>query len=269
MKLAFGIPWSSPFAWQRHYATMMNLARPARARNVLGEYEPLETRFFVGQGWCPARRHADLCEQALAWGADLICVMGADQVHPEDMLTRLVARWDEGYEVISALVPARGYVAFQDMQPFQRMAWRLKPGASSDAPRLSATPQIEVIDPDAAPVQEINFIGSGVLMFHRDHLLALRQPWFSENYNPVTMQRLASMDTTFVWRLQTEAGAHVYVDTTIDVRHIHAFEIDPSYSERFADWAQQGVGDPRICNWEHPLDEQQRQHQAPATAVGV
>lgn len=256
MKLAFGVPWSSPFGWTRHYDYMMNLARPAMARNAFGQMEPLETRYFRGQGWCPARRHADLCEQALAWGADLICVLGADQIHPEDTLQRLVARWDEGYEVISALVPARGFVGWQDMKPFQPMAWRLKPNTGSELRDVTlATPEIQVIDRADGDVQRIDFIGSGVLMFHRDHLLSLAKPWFSETYNHETMARLASMDTTFVWRLQIEAGAQVWVDTTIQVRHLHAFEIDDSFSERFADWAQPGAGDAAICNYENPVAE--------------
>jgi len=258
MKLAFGVPWSSPFIWTRHYETMMNLQRPKAAMNSLGQLEPLETRYFRGQGWCPARRHADLCEQALAWGADLIVVMGADQIHPEDTLVRLVQRWNEGYEVISALVPARGYVGWTDMQPFQPVAWRLKRGVG-DLRALNASRRedsvIELIDRAAGDVQEINFIGSGVLMFHREHLLSLQKPWFSETYNPETMARLASMDTTFVWRLQVEAGARVYVDTTLQVKHLHGFEIDESYSDRFADWAEQGKGDPAICNFENPIPE--------------
>ena len=226
---------------------MLNLARPAEARNALGQMEPLDVRFFRGAGWCPARRHASLCEQALTWGADLICVVGADQVHPPDMLCRLIARWNEGYAVIAALVPARGYVGWQDMQPFQRMAWRLKSSAVGLGTGTLDPNEFEPIDPAAGDVQPINFIGSGVLMFHRDHLLALALPWFAEEVDPQTYQRTACMDTRFVWRLQVEAGAKVWVDTTIKVRHLHTFEIDESYPERFADWAKPGVGDPTVC----------------------
>lgn len=255
MKLAIGVPWSSPFIWTRHYETMMNLERPPLARNALGELEPLETRFIRGQGWCPARRHADFCEKAIAWGADLICVLGADQIHPEDTLTRLIGRWNQGFEVVAALVPARGFVAWQDMKPFQPMAWRFRSGSTESAGDvvLGDQPEIEVINRRGEVMQQVDFIGSGVLMFHREHLLALRKPWFSETYNPETMERLASMDTTFVWRLQVEAGARVWVDTTILVRHLNAFEIDETYSERFADWMNPGSGDPAICNYQHPM----------------
>ena len=251
MKLLVGTPWSSPFMFTGYVDAMLNLQRPVDARNVLGQMEPLEVRFARGAGWCPARRHAAICEQALAWGADLICIVGADQVHPEDMLVRLVQRWNEGYEVISALVPARGFIGWQDMEPFQRMAWRLKPQQGPlDLLDKDALNEAEVVDPADGDVQPINFIGSGVLMFHRDHLLSLERPWFKESVYEPTYERLASMDTTFVWRLQTEAGARVWVDTTIPVKHLHIFPVDETFPARFQDWKEDGKGDPVICRYE-------------------
>lgn len=251
MKLAVGYPWSSPFAWTGWAEHLPNLQRP----------EGYDVRFFRGKGWCPARRHIDICEQALAWGADLICIIGADQVHPEDLLPRLVARYEAGCEVITALVPARGYVGWQDMKPFQKMAWRFKRTDADSIHGLQAREYrgmrldpdlVEVIDPKAGELQQINFIGSGVLMFHRDHLLALKRPWFMETIEPLSYQRLANMDCLFVWRLQMEAKAQVWVDTTIDVTHLHAFPIDETYPDRFADWMERGSGPPDICKYAPP-----------------
>jgi hypothetical protein len=255
MKLAVGTPWASPFMWTEYVDAMLNLRRPPVARNALGELEPLEVTFIRGPGWCPARRHTAICEQALAWGADLILIVGADQIHPPDMLERLIGRWNEGYEVVAALVPARGYIGWQPMKPFQPMAWRIKPHLAPMEIADGPLPKndTEVIDPAAGDVQMVNFIGSGVLMFHRDHLLSLDRPWFRESVDPVTYQRLASMDTTFVWRLQTDAGAKVWVDTTILVKHLHPFSVDRSFSDRFADWAVDGQGDPMICQYQ-PLE---------------
>jgi len=253
MKLAFGVPWTSPFVFTKFADDMMNLARPERARTVFGGLAPLETRFFRGSGWCPARRHTCLCEQALEWGADLICILGADQRYPEDLLERLVARWNQGCEVIASLVPARGYVGWQEMEPFQRMAWRLKGAGETEANAIlrgDAKHEVEVVNPDDGELQRINFIGSGVLMFHRDHLLSIPRPWFEEQVNPITYERLASMDTGFVWKLQTVAGATVWVDTTIPVRHMHIFDVDNTYPERFADWSEVGRGPADACQYE-------------------
>lgn len=252
MKIAVGYPWSSPFTFTGFTDNLANLERP----------EGCEVRIFRGQGWCPARRHAHICEQALAWGADLITIIGADQVHPEDLLIRLLQRFREGCEVITALVPVRGYVGWQDMKPFQPMAWRFK---TSDRPVLRAYrgqqldgDMLEVIDPKDGDVQRVNFIGSGVLMFHRDHLLALSKPWFSEMVDHATQQRISNMDCRFVWRLQTEAHAKVWVDTTIKVKHLHVFPIDATYQDRFADWTKPDSGDPAICRYapQSTLEEQ-------------
>ncbi len=231
MKLAVGTPWSSPFMFTDYVDATLNMKHP----------KDYEVKFFRGSGWCPARRHINLCEKALEWGADLICIIGADQIHPTDMLEKLVGRFEEGYEVISALVPCRGYVHWQPMKPFQPMAWRFKSSKVSIMKKyegMKITPEmVHVIDPKDGDMQEVNFIGSGVLMFHRDHLLALKKPWFKETINPEDQQRIANMDCIFVWRLQDEAHAKVWVDTTIKVKHAHVFKIDDTFQDRFEDWA--------------------------------
>jgi hypothetical protein len=241
MRLVVGYPWASPFFYTKTVDSLLNLRHP----------EGVDVQFVRGTGWCPARRHISLCEKALEAKADLILIVGADQVYEPDMLERLIQRHKDGYEVVSALVPLRGHTDWQEMKPFQKMAWRIKP---SSEPRIRTyhgmkrdTGMMEVIDPSAGDMQEINFIGSGVIMFEPDHLLALKKPWFGERYDTKTYQRLATMDTTFTWRLQMEAGARVWVDTTIRVDHLHIFEIDETYPERFKDWANDGVGDPAIC----------------------
>lgn len=213
-----------------------------------------EVQYFRGEGWCPARRHIVMCEKALNWGADLICIIGADQIHPPDMLQKLVARWDELHGVITALVPCRGYVAWQPMKPFQPMMWRFKTNNETGSTQVRQyrgmhmdPDMLHVIDPEDGDVQPVNFAGSGVTLFHRDHILALDPPWFKENINEKDFSRIASQDVTFIWRLQMEANARVWVDTTIKVKHAHVFQIDESYQNRFEDWKGRNVGDPAIC----------------------
>lgn len=249
-KLAIGYPWASPFVFTAFVDATLNMRHP----------EGCEVRYFRGRGWCPARRHLDICEQALAWGADLILIIGTDQVHPEDMLCRLMDRYDEGCDVITAMVPARGYIGWQDMRPFQPMAWRLKrdtdgnrmvlPRYRKDGEAFTiTTDMMEPIDPADGPLQECDFIGSGVLMFPTDVLRGLRKPWFFETVDPTNQQRIANMDCNFVWRLRAEAHVRVWVDTTIKVGHAHVFTVDDSYQERFADWTTPGIGDSSICRF--------------------
>jgi len=253
MKLAVCYPWSSPFMFTGFIDATLNMDHP----------EGWEVKYFRGKGWCSAYRHISMCEQALEWGADLICIIGADQVHPEDMLVRLIQRWDEGYEIVATLVPSRGYVGWQDMKPFQPMAWRFKTSEEMGSTEYRTyrsmdqdADMIHVIKREDGDIVRCDFAGSGVLMFHRDHLLSLKRPWFFETIMPETQSRIANMDCKFVWRLQQEAFTTVWVDTTIMVQHLHTFEIDDTYSERFADWEKPGVGDQTICNFRTATDEE-------------
>lgn len=239
-KLAVCWIWTSPFVWSQSVGSMLNLRHPAG----------YEVSFFQGRGWSPACRHNHACEQAVAWGADRIVIVGADQVYEPDLLERLIARRDAGHEVVAALVPTRGYIADMDMRPFQRMAFRIK--GNGLAPVSWNRHGLEVVDPAAGDLQRIDFIGSGVIMFDADHLLALKRPWFFEKVDQRTQQRTACMDTTFCYRLRSEAYAQVWVDTTIKVRHLHAFAIDETFPARFDDWAQPGAGEAAICNYAAP-----------------
>lgn len=243
-KLAVCWIWGSPFVWTRSVESMLQLRRPAG----------VEVAFFRGGGWGPAKRHINACEQAVAWGADHILILGADQVYDPDLLERLWARKRDGYEVVAALVPSRGYLGWQEMKPFQRMAWRLRPNGLN--PITWQPNALEVVNPDAGEMQRIDFIGSGVILFERAHLEMMKRPWFFEEIDPETQNRTACMDTRFCFRLASEADAQVWVDTTIRVRHLHPFEIDESYTERFADWAIPGVGPADICQHEPPVTPQ-------------
>lgn len=242
MKLAVGPAWGSPFIWTRAVEAMLNMAHP----------DGWDVRWFFGKGWCPARRHTDLCEQAVKWGADLICFVGADQVHPLDMLPRLVNRYQQGYEVIGALVPARGYIEWMEMKPFQPMAWRLKRNLPPRVFRGYSLDKdmVEIINPAEGAMQQVNWLGSGVLLFPTVLLKYIKRPWFFETVQRDTYIRYANQDVNFVWRLQQEAGAKVWVDTTIQVKHLQTFEIDETFSDRFADWRTPGVGDPDITKFE-------------------
>lgn len=242
-KLAVGVAWTSPFIWSRFTETALNLTHP----------EGYEVKWFFGMGWCPARRHTDFVEKALAWGADLILLLGADQVYESDCITRLVGRFHEGYPVVVAAPPCRGYMDWNGgMKPFQPMVWRFTPVQPDENGHVKVRQyrgqkldpdMIEIVDVSTGPeMQKVNFIGSGVLLYHRDHVLSLKKPWFFETIDPETYERQAIMDINFIWRLQTEAGAMVWLDRTIKVKHIHPFEIDDTFQNRFLDWMVPGVG---------------------------
>ncbi len=232
-KLAVGYPWESPFIYSAGVERMLNMQAPPGH----------EMRWFRGKGWCQARMHTDLCEQALAWGADRICILGSDQIHPEDMLPKLVGHMDAGCGAVSAMIPFRGYLSNQDLPPFGKIAWRKVGDGTKELP--------VTIDRSDGDLQAIDFIGSGAIMFRADDLRKLKKPWFWDRMEDSDRQvRLSNFDVEFVLALQKELGVQMWVDTTIDVRHLHVFEIDETFPERFADWSDPGKGDPSICKYE-------------------
>lgn len=218
---------------------MLRLRRPAG----------YDVDFFQGRGWSPACRHNTAVEQAVAWGADHILILGADQVYEPDLLERLVARRQEGYEIVCAMVPTRGYIEDMKMKPFQRMAWRFK--GKGTTPIQWDRAELEIVIPNGE-MQRIDFIGSGCIMFDADHVLALAKPWFFETIDFKTQKRTACMDTKFAYRLRMEAYGQIWCDTTIRIRHLHDMAIDHTFADRFEDYALPGVGPSDLCQMSTP-----------------
>lgn len=223
--------------------------------------------FVRGLGWCPARRHIDICEKAVALKASHILIIGADQVHPLDLIPRLVSRVEkDDCEVICAMVPTRGHVTGQATLPFQPMAWRFKENSHHQIyhSMQESGDMVEQIRREDGDLQRVDFIGSGCFMFPVDDLLMLKRPWFWETYNRETLARQATMDSTFAWRLRWEAHAKLWVDTTIMIRHLSTFEIDDSYQHRFADWVEAGYGRHRQKNDNVPIASEHIRQSQPA-----
>src|SRR3990167_10528938 len=117
VKIAIAVPWSSPFIWTRFTYAALQVRAPAGT----------EVRWVFGRGWCPAKRHTEAVEKALKWGADLVCIFGADQVPQPDLVERLYGRIQQGYSMVCALVPSRGYFSSNNgTKPFQPLAWGWK-----------------------------------------------------------------------------------------------------------------------------------------------
>lgn len=227
-KLAVCTAWGSPFAWTHAAYNMANLNRP----------KGVDVKFFPGFGWCPARRHLDGVERALKWGATHVCFLGADQLHPLDVLEKLCEHLSNGYPVAAGLVPSRGWVKGLD-KPFQKIGYKVKDKYRHQVSALKfSTEYLELVDiKKDYPYVEIMSTGSGVIAFDINLLDNMEKPWFFENIDyPDKFDRSASMDTTFVWRLNTEAGGKTICDLTIDVAHMDVFPIDESYGDRFMDW---------------------------------
>jgi len=236
-KLAICYPWGSPFIWTKHHQNALNMERP----------KGIESRWFQGQGWCPARRHIHFCEQAVDWGASHILILGADQTFPEDLIPRLVKRVEvDGCEVITALVPTRGLVHYLPMRPFQPVAFRFKDGTQASRWRTweQDKDMLELIEPGDNELELIDFIGSGCIMFPVDDLLKMPTPWFYEVYQKQDLCRQASMDTRFIFEMKKFTGAQIWLDTTIKIGHLNDMIVDDTYQYKFTreDWKEEGYG---------------------------
>ena len=214
-RLCIGWPWQPPTIWSKVVNNYLSLQRP-------------ENSFWVrGLGWCPARRHIEVCEKAIAGDASHILFVGSDQIHAIDMIPRLIARIEQdGCDVIAALVPLHGHS--DKVRYFQRTAWvQNKSGKLGDW---------DLIDPSKGDLQQIKSIGSGVLMFPVSALSQIQKPWFKECFDPLTYKRIPCMDIEFVYRLELEAGLKIWADTTINVKHWIPFPVDETFQKRFDDW---------------------------------
>lgn len=223
-KIAVCTAWGSPFCWTKPVYNMANLLRP----------EGVDVLFLPGFGWCPARRHMQGVEQALKWGATHICFLGADQLHPRDILLKFTKHVMDGWPVVCARVPARGKPKSAHItKSFQEIAYKWKKDIkvkefSDDA--------LELVKEEDGPLQEIGVIGTGAIMFDVNLLRSLKKPWFKEFFSDrEKYERHLMMDTMFVYRLGTEANARILCDLTIKILHLDVFPIDPSFGDKFDD----------------------------------
>lgn len=228
-KIAVCTAWGSPFSWTHGVYNLMNLNRPTG----------VEVKFIYGMGRDPARRHMWGVEKALDWGASHICFLGSDQIHDVDILEKFVSHIEDGWPMVCAMVPVRGWVPVKGIdKPFQKFMWAFKDGNREP---IFDQDHMKLITPEDGPLVEACCTGSGAIIFDVNLILSLKKPWFRESKADEDGKRPATMDTTFVWRLCTEAHGRLLCDTTINVAHMDVFAIDDSFPDRFADWPRENA----------------------------
>lgn len=228
-KLAVVVPWDSKFMFTHTAFNLMNLEHP----------KGYQVRYIMGEGWCPATRHNSGVGMALNWGADLVCFMGADHFVDEDCLVKLVHHIDErSYDMSCGWVPSRGVVG-PNKTPYPFLAFKLKHLDRLD-PKI---PPVLQFDEDnweilghGSESQEIDVIGTGIMMLKADILRDMKQPWFMEFIQREPLfNRIPVQDSHFVYRCTVEGGNRMWLDTTIGAYHLDIFPIDETYTERFKD----------------------------------
>jgi hypothetical protein len=209
-KLCIGYPWDSPFTWTAVSHSYLNMERPPNS-------------FWVrGEGWCSAARHNHIIKQAIQGDASHVLIVGADQVHPLNMIPRLIKRVEDGLDVVAARVPMRGQNEYFNW-------FELSGGFTSDSDGFYKVK-------DNNEIYKVDCIGSGVLMFPVYALDKLQKPYFSETLDQGDeYKRVPNQDVLFTKRL-SEAGFDIWVDSTIKVAHGGWMAADETFKDRFNDW---------------------------------
>ena len=213
-KLAVCYPGDMPTVFMRAFQSIVNIDTPADC----------EVRWFCGLGLNQGRRRVRAAEAAIEWGAELIAQLDVDQVYEPDILQRLVDRHDGGYTFVAAMVPGRGHMSGTD-KPFTRLGWKLKGR------------EFVSVDPSEGDIQKAEFPCSNATLCRADDMIRLSKPWWDFRYDEDGNQT-AGEDATFAFKMYQELGVQGYVDTTIKVGHCHVFQIDDTFPDRFADWAE-------------------------------
>lgn len=215
-KLAVTYPGDCPIIYMAAFHSLMQVL-------PVPNYE---TKWFRGLGFCQARRRNHMVEQAIEWGADLIVSLDIDQVYPPDILQRLVARTEQGYRCVSALVPCRGRTDSL-ARPFDPSGWKLVDKHFT---------QIDLTEADDDGMIQAEFPTTACNIMHAEDVAKLSRPWYAYKYNPETWEETEGEDSRFYLRLGQEVGVKCYVDTTIKVKHCQVFQIDETFPDRFPDW---------------------------------
>jgi len=210
--IVIGTPWVSAFMPTPWVDAALNLRAPSGVR----------VEWFRAQGWCDARRVHNVIEHALDVDADLVAFLEADVIVPPHWLESMAKHLDSGHRAVASVVPMRGR-AHEKFCPFEPMAWTVEDG------------RLVQIDPDLG-IQEIAFASLGGCLFDTDVFREVLPPWGGHEFDPVTFEPTGSTTDSILFRQLRRAGIRVYADPDIEVKHLHAFEIDRTYGDRFPDW---------------------------------
>ena len=224
-KLAVIVPYDSPSMLTVAAFNMLNWKRP----------DDCEVKFIMGSGWCPAARHNDGVEKARAWGAGLILFNGADHLCSFDIIERMISRINEGWDIVQAVIPSRGICGLTQI-PFDTTSYRVIGPMPKENPLINTPIESIKIIHGADEPQETHISGTGNIMMKADIFDGLQKPYFFEYIvNDEKYSRIPMMDSNFVYRCTKGAGAKMFCDTGIKLRHLDLFAIDETYQERFKD----------------------------------
>lgn len=169
----------------------------------------------------------DGIHQALLHGAEWVFLMDVDQTFPPFTIPRLyetVKKHDA--KVVSVLYHL-------GRAPYGPVAGWIKNINGQDAyVNANGEPWRDFYAPLGKGVIEVDWIGSGGLLIHRDVLSKIGWPPFLDEWEPGMSYRKVGHDVTFSERVK-EAGFKIYVDTAINSAHGKFQYFDQTWAEGF------------------------------------
>jgi 2-polyprenyl-3-methyl-5-hydroxy-6-metoxy-1,4-benzoquinol methylase len=169
----------------------------------------------------------DGIHQALLYGAEWVFLMDVDQTFPPMTIPRLMdTAKRQGAKIVSVLyhlgrapyAPVAGWVKEKDGEEIYVNAkgesWR------------------DYYAPLGQGVVEVDWVGSGGLLIHRDVLAAIGWPPFLDEWTPGLSFRKLGHDITFSERARA-AGFKLYVDTAVNSGHGKFQYFDQTWAEGF------------------------------------
>lgn len=229
-KLGIVLPWDIDIP-KKFFDSFMKMVKP----------RPME--IFRGEGTRAHLRHERACASALKKRCSHIAILGVDQTYPADILNRLL---NHHLDVVTALVPM-GKLRMDEMKrngtkPYQAGVWanvHEKPDGSTGG---------DLVTHATGDLVEIDLVGTGCLVFESKILNKIPRPWFMDEYLPGSAELRVLQDINFCIKIR-KAGYKIWCDTVPKIKHIREFEIDETFSARFADddgkghriWLEEGL----------------------------
>lgn len=175
--------------------------------------------FTAGRLLTPAAREA-LADHALAAGMDWMLMVDDDMILPMDMFERL---YDHNVDVVAPL-------AFTRNAPHMAVLYECETGYDPVAKTdyfinhyARNYPKNELVRCDA--------VGFGSALIRMDVIRKMRRPYFMSTCG-------TGEDVLFCYNAQRQAGAKIYMDTSVKLGHIsYPLIVDEAYAEWF--WKNQ------------------------------
>jgi hypothetical protein len=212
-KIVIGTPWVSAFMHTRWVDAALKLRPPSGC----------SIEWIRGLGWCDARRIHYIIEHALEADADLVAFLDGDVIVPPEWLETMTKHMETGIRAVASVVPMRGR-AHEQNAPFEGMAWNV------------VGEKLVQIDPRDG-LQTAQYVSLGAAMFDASIFREEDRLWTWHEYDVhLGYKAVGSTADSILMKNIQKRGIQIYADPSMAVGHLHTFEIDQTFGERFPEW---------------------------------